>query len=58
MLVTKQLAVAIDFQSIFSILWKSMATDNCLIKNILQNILFYVQQKNETHTSLELLEGE
>jgi len=31
---------------------------NCLITNILQNILFSVQQKKETHTGLEHLEGE
>ncbi len=35
------------------ILWKSMATINCLLTNILQNIFFCVQQKKEIHTSLE-----
>ncbi len=40
-----------------SILWKSMATVNCLVTNILQNI-FCVQQKTETHTGLEQLQGE
>ncbi len=51
------LLVPIDFYSIFSfsILLKSMAG---LVTNILQNILFYIQQKKETHTGLEQLEGE
>ncbi len=31
----------------FFILWKSVATSNCLITNILQNIFFYVQLKKE-----------
>ncbi len=31
---------------------------NCLVPNILQNILFYVQQKKETLIGLEELEGE
>ncbi len=35
-----------------------MATVNCLVTDILQNILFCVQQKKETHTGLEQLEGE
>ncbi len=48
MLVTKQLIVAIDFYSILSILWKSMATINCLVTNLLQNIFFCAQQKKET----------
>ncbi len=30
-----------------------METINCLIASILQNILFCVQQKKETHTGLE-----
>ncbi len=30
-----------------------MGTNNCLITSILQNILFYVQHKKETHTGLE-----
>ncbi len=48
--------VAIDFHCIFFfILWKSMATSNYLIPNILQNI-FCVQQKKETDTGLEQLE--
>ncbi len=29
------------------------ATVNCLVTNILQNIFFCVQQKNETHSDLE-----
>jgi len=37
MLVMKQLTVAIDFLSIFFLLWKSMATINSLVTNILQN---------------------
>ncbi len=35
-----------------------MATINCLITNILQNIFFFVQQNKETHTGLEQVEGE
>jgi len=31
---------------------------NCLVTNILQNILFCAQQKRETHTGLEQHEGE
>ncbi len=42
---TKQLPVAVDFHSIFSILLKSM--DTSLVPNILQNIFFCVQQKKE-----------
>ncbi len=57
-LVNKQLLVAIDFHGIFSILWKSMAARNCLVTIILQNNFFCVQQKKETHTGLEELEGE
>ncbi len=34
-----------------------MATVNCLAFNILRNIFFDVQQKKETHTGLEQLEG-
>ncbi len=41
----RQLMVAID-------------SVNCLVPNIPQNILFYVQQKKETHIGLEQLEGE
>ncbi len=32
--------------------------DHQLITSILQNILFYLQQKKETHTGLERQEGE
>ncbi len=39
------------------ILWKSVATSNCLLTNILPNI-FCVQQKKETCTGLEQHEGE
>ncbi len=35
-----------------------MGTNNCLITSILQNILFYVQHKKETHTGLEQHEHE
>ncbi len=35
-----------------------MATVNCLVTSILQNIFFCVQQKKETHTGLGQLEGE
>ncbi len=35
-----------------------MGTNNCLIASILQNILFYVQHKKETHTGLEQHEHE
>ncbi len=48
MLVTKHLMVAIDFYSMKKILWKSMATANALVTKILQIILFFVEQKNET----------
>ncbi len=48
--------VAIDFRSI-SILCKSMATINCLVTNILQNIFFCVQQLKENYTGLEQPEG-
>ncbi len=39
MLVTKQLAVMVDFHGIFFILWKSVVTLNCLVTHSLQNIL-------------------
>ncbi len=32
--------------------WKSMATSNCLVSNILQNIFICVQQKKETHNNI------
>jgi len=39
-------------------LWKSMATANRVVTNILQKIFFYVQMKKETQTGLEQVEGE
>jgi len=49
---------SIDFHIIFfQLLWKSMATVNSLISNILYNFFFCVQQKKETQ-SLKQLEGE
>uniref|UniRef100_A0A671L2L8 E3 ubiquitin/ISG15 ligase TRIM25-like n=1 Tax=Sinocyclocheilus anshuiensis TaxID=1608454 RepID=A0A671L2L8_9TELE len=42
----------------FFLLWKSMATTNCLITSNLQNIFFYVQHKKATHTGSERHEGE
>ncbi len=50
----------IDFHGIFFfILWRPMGLSSCLVTffNILQNILFYIQQKKETHASLKQLEG-
>ncbi len=35
-----------------------MATNNCLVTKIIQNILFCVKHKKETNTGLELLEDE
>ncbi len=40
-----------------SLPWKSAGTSNCLVGHILQNIFLYVQQKKETHTVWEQLEG-
>ncbi len=50
--------IAVGFHSIiiFSILWKSMATVNCLV-DILQSIFFCVQQMIETQTGLKQVEG-
>ncbi len=51
------------FQVKFTALDGNIAVDfhwmgkTCLVINILLNILFYVQQKKETHTGLEQLEG-
>ncbi len=45
MLVTEELTVAIDLHAVFYILWKSMATVNCSVSNILQNIFFCAQEK-------------
>ncbi len=45
-IVTKKFLVPIDMQNIYSpILWKTMATTNCLVTNILITIFFYVKQK-------------
>ncbi len=52
----QKLMEAVDFYSIF-ILWESMATINFLVTNILQNMFSCVQQKKETHTGLEQVEG-
>ncbi len=46
MLVTKHLTVAINFHNHFPTLWKSMATVNCLVTNILQNIISGDRRKN------------
>ncbi len=35
-----------------------LATGNCFVTNILQNIFFCVFQKKETHTGLEQLKGD
>ncbi len=35
------------------ILWKSMATSSCLVTNIFQDVVFWVQQKKEIHTGLD-----
>jgi len=52
-----QSTVAIGFHNIEKeILWKSMATVDCLVANILQNIFFCPQQNTETHTGLEQCE--
>jgi len=40
------------------ILWKSLGPINCLVTHILQMIFLFVQQKKETHTGFEELEGE
>ncbi len=45
MLVIKQLPVFAEFTVWKKIVWMSMATSNCLITNILQNIFFCAQQK-------------
>jgi len=61
MSVTKQLMGLIDFNSIFSKIWKSVGPITCLVTDILQNTFFCVQQqkkKKEIHTGLEQLEGE
>jgi len=35
-----------------------MGPVNCLVTDIIQNILFCVQQKKDIHTGLKQLEGE
>ncbi len=35
-----------------------MGTRNCLVTHIFKNIFFCVQQKKETHTDWEQLDGE
>ncbi len=56
MLVTNQLLVVIDYFSRGKkILWEPMATSNFMVTNILPNIFFHVQQKEETHAGLEQL---
>ncbi len=52
---TKQFLVPTDFHSSFFSKLMSMATINCSVTNILQNIFLYVSQKKETHTGLEQL---
>ncbi len=42
----------------FFLQWKSMAPQNSLVTNFLQNIFLCVRQNKEIHTGLELLEGE
>ncbi len=44
MLVTIQLMAAIDFHSIF---FHTVANINCLVTNILQNIIFCIQELEE-----------
>ncbi len=53
MLETKQLLLAFDFDSMGEKHWKSMATVNCSVTLIFQNIFICVQQKKETHTGLK-----
>ncbi len=53
MLVTKQLTVAIDFNSMKKkILWKSMATVNRLVTNI----IWFFSSPNKHNLALEKLE--
>ncbi len=52
MLVTKQFRVPLASILFFSLLWKSVATNNWLSTHIIQNTFFYVQQKKKE------LEGE
>ncbi len=39
-------------------LWKSLATSNCLVTKCLQNIYFCVQQIKHTYTGLAQLKGD
>ncbi len=57
MLEIKELLVAIDIHSMGKILWKSMATVNFLVTNILQNTFFCVQQKKGTSGRWEIMTG-
>jgi len=45
---TRQLTVALTSTVFFFLLWKSVATVNFLVTDILQNIFFCVKQKKET----------
>ncbi len=45
MLVTKQLLVAIDFHSRKENAIEAMATSNCMLTKIIQNILFFYIQE-------------
>ncbi len=56
MWVAIQLMVAIDFQRMKK--KKSIATVDCLVTHVLQNIIFCAQNKKETHTGLEGHEDE
>ncbi len=62
MLITKKL-MNTDFHSVTKKnnnkkqTWKSMASVNCLVTNILQNI-FCVQQKTENCAGLQQVKGE
>ncbi len=37
----------------FSLIWKTVVTNNCFVANILQNVFFSVQQKEESNSGLE-----
>lgn len=51
--------VAINSHNYFFFkLWKSVATVEIWVSNILQNIAFCAQQYKESHTGLEQLEDE
>ncbi len=51
MLVIKQLMVPIGFYSVFPYYGKSMGTNNVWFVKILQNIVFFVQHKNDMRVS-------